>query len=261
MQVCSLSHPPSLSCQGLPQSSSAPSPMGMHCSLWSCGKHRLWALDWICQVRYQDPQPLLVGRALHWFQCDLEYPVWLEDEEIMCGHRWHTLSDDSCSAVSAKAVPTLTDNQQPAHPSIHFMMKSMRGSCKVSLRAANGAGTFGEVLATGLVSNCQAEASVHLSHSAEVESRDAIVAAVVQAATGELVLTERRDGTCVALLSRAETGEVASGIRLASSHPGAGPITHCLYISPCVLLDCRMSRSINNMCKQITSFVKAVLSV
>lgn len=103
--------------------------------------------------------------------------------------------------------------------------------CHSGSQGGTCAGTFGEVLATGLVSNCQAEASVHLSHSAEVESRDAIVAAVVQAATGAPVLTERRDGTCVALLSQAETGEVASGVRLASSHLGAGPITHCLEIS------------------------------
>ena len=71
------------------------------------------------------------------------------------------------------------------------------------------AGTFGEVLATGVVPKCSAEASMRLEYDRDSENSSAIVAATIQAAKGDPELMALRDnGTSVALLSRAHTGEV-----------------------------------------------------
>ena len=74
----------------------------------------------------------------------------------------------------------------------------------------SSAGTFGEVLATGVVPKCAAEASLQLSYDHEADRASPVVTAIVQAAKGAPDLTETRDGASVAILSKAATGVVRS---------------------------------------------------
>ena len=71
-------------------------------------------------------------------------------------------------------------------------------------------GTFGEVLATGTVPKCSAEAGMQLRYQPEGAAGSAIVATIAQGTVGAAEMTETRHGTTVALLAKGYTGEVST---------------------------------------------------